>query len=90
MEDLEELLKKDMLTREEYFAAVKEAVKRGCHPLEEARWNDPDFQEVINNMYDDFSKYTQAQRDKLISSAGPIEPFWQRVVYDGVFVYHMM
>ena len=77
------------MTREEYFAAIKDAINEHLYPLEEERWNDPEFQDVIHGMYDDFSQYTPAKQRALIRSAGPIEPFWQRVVMDAVYVYYM-
>ena len=77
------------MSREEYMDAVRAAVKEHFPKRNLGYWNDPHWQYIINGMYDDFSRYTPEQQQKLIESAGPNEPFWDRVVMDGAFAYHM-
>ena len=77
------------MSREEYLDAVKAAIKEHFPKIGLQRWDDPEWQDLINEMYDDFANYTPEEQQKLIKSAGPEEPFWQRVVLDGAFVYFM-
>lgn len=77
------------MSREEYMSAVKEAIKKYFPKRNLEIWEEPGWQNIINGMYDRFSNYTPEQQQKLIKSAGPEEPFWDRVVMDGAFAFHM-
>ena len=77
------------MSREEYMEAVKVAILEDFPERGLDAWDNAGWQRIVNGMYDDFSKYTPEEQHKLIASAGPEEPFWQRVVLDAAFAYFM-
>ena len=77
------------MSREEYLNKVKERIAKHFPDRDLSLWNDEEWQGIINGMYDRFSNYTIEKQQELINEAGPKEPFWERVVSDGAYAYHM-
>ena len=77
------------MSREEYMEAVKAAILEEFPERGLVAWDNIGWQEIVNGMYDDFSKYTQEEQRRLVQSDGPEEPFWERVVLDAAFSYFM-
>ena len=78
------------MTREEYFESIKVAIQEHFPENGLGAWENERWQRVVNKMYDDFAAYTPEQQQKLIKSAGPEEPFWERVVMDAAYTYYML
>lgn len=77
------------MTKEQYFKKVKEEAEASYPEGYFAPWDDPEWQNLLGKMYERFSKMTPEEQQKLIKSAGPEEPFWNRAVNDGVYAYTM-
>jgi hypothetical protein len=77
------------MSKDEYYELVKNTIKQEFNINEVKYWNDPRWQRIISNMYERFASYTPEQQERLINSAGPKEPFWDRVVMDAAYAYYM-
>lgn len=77
------------MSRNEYLELVKKEVVEKYPQRDIALWEDTEWQEIINEMYDDFNSYSHEKQEALITAAGPKESFWKRAVGDGAYAYHM-
>ena len=77
------------MDRATYYAEVQKAIEKHFPSVGLYRWQDSEWQELLSDMYDQFASYTPKQQEHLINSAGPKEPFWNRVVMDAAFAYYM-
>lgn len=77
------------MSREEYLDKVKERVKDHFPKRNLELWDDEEWQDIINNMYDRFVAFTPEQQERLINEAGPKESFWDRVIGDGAYAFYL-
>ena len=77
------------MNRNEYLERVKKEVAEKYPKSDLNCWEDSEWQEIINAMYDGFVDYTPEKQQALINMAGPEEPFWERVVGDGAYAFYM-
>lgn len=78
------------MTKENFDLLVKNAIEECCPKIGLSRWDEPRWQRVLMNMYNQFSSYTVEQQEAMVNRMGPKEPFWDRAVMDAVFTYYML